>query len=110
MMGSTSVHAGAILTLGLLLTVGDAARADDQTAEQQPTLRRSSEILAQMDRPVIETPRPGRSWFVSNIHIKKKRGLEYTHVMSVKGRPMLLNVQGPVMRKKRLGLTLELRF
>ena len=110
MMGSTSVHAGAILTLGLLLTVGDAARADDRTAEQQPTLRRSIEILAQMDRPVFETPRPGRIWFVSNIHIKKKRGLEYTHVMSVKGRPMLLNVQGPVMRKKRLGLTLELRF
>jgi hypothetical protein len=30
--------------------------------------------------------------------------------MSVNGHPMLLNIQGPVMRKKRLGLTLELRF
>jgi len=110
MMGSTSAHAGAILTLGLLLTVGDAARADDPIAEQQPTLRRSVEILAQLDRPEVETPRPGRSWFVSNIHIKKKRGLEYTQVMSVNGHPMLFSVQGPVMRKKRLGLTLELRF
>ena len=58
MMRSTSVHAGAILTLGLLLGVGDTARADDHIAEQQPTLRRSVEILAQLDRPRIETPRP----------------------------------------------------
>ncbi len=110
MMGSTSVHAGAILTLGFLLTVGGAARADEETTEPKPTLRRSAEILAHMDQPALETPRPERTWFTSNVHIKKKRGLEYTHVMSVNGHPMLLNIQGPVMRKKRLGLTFELRF
>ncbi len=110
MMGSTSVHAGAILTLGFLLSVGGAARADEEPADQEPVLRRSVEILAHMDRPEMEAPRPGRTWFTSNIHIKKKRGLEYTHMMSVNGHPMLLNVQGPVMRKKRLGLTFELRF
>ena len=110
MMGSTSVRTGAILTMGLLLTVGAAARADEDSAEQEPTLHRSVEILAHMARPEIETPRPERSWFTSNIHIKKKRGLEYTHVMSFNGRPLLLNFQGPLMRKKRLGLLLELRF
>ena len=31
MMGSTSVYTGAILTLGLLLSVGEAARADEET-------------------------------------------------------------------------------
>ncbi len=110
MMGSTSVHAGGILMLGFLLTVGGAARADEQTAEPKPTLRRSAEILAHMDRPEIEMPHPERSWFISSVHIKKKRGLEYTHVMSLNERPLLLNIQGPVMRKRRLGLTLELRF
>ncbi len=110
MMASTSVRSGAILTLGLLLSVGGAARADEEAAEQTPTLRRSVEILAYLDRPEIETPRPERSWFTSNIHIKKKRGFEYTHGMSFNGRPLLLNIQGPVMRRNRLGLLLELRF
>ena len=110
MLGSTSVHAGAILTLGFLLSVGGAARADEEAAEPRPTLRRSAEILAHLDQPALEIPRPERTWFVSNIHIKKKRGFEYTHVMSVNGHPILLNVQGPLMRKNRLGLTIELRF
>ncbi len=110
MMGSTSVYTGAILTLGLLLSVGNVARADEETADYEVTVRRSIEILAHMDRPEIEMPHPERSWFVSNVHIKKKRGLEYTHVMSFNERPLLLNFQGPVMRKRRLGLTLELRF
>ncbi len=110
MMGSTSVHASAILTLGFLLSVGGAARADEETAEPKPTLRLSAKILAHMDQPALETPRPERTWFTSNVHIKKRRGLEYTHVMSVNGHPMLLNIQGPVMRKKQLGLTFELRF
>ncbi len=110
MTGSTSVYTGAILTLGLLLSVGDAARADEETAEYELTMHRSIEILAHMDRPEIEMPHPERSWFSSSVHIKKKRGLEYTHVMSFNERPLLLNFQGPVMRKRRLGLTLELRF
>ena len=110
MMGSMSVRTGAILTLGLLLSVGGAARADEDSTDQEPVLRRSVEILAHMDRPEMEAPRPGRSRFVSNIHIKKKRGLEYTHVLSFNDRPLLLNIQGPVLRKKQLGLTLELRF
>ncbi len=110
MLGSTSVHAGAILTLGFLLSVGGAARADEETAVSKPTIRRSAEILAHMDQPALETLRPERTWFTGNIHIKKKRGFEYTYLMSVNGHPMLLNVQGPVMRKNRLGLTFELRF
>ena len=110
MTGTPSVRTGAILTLGLLLSLGGDTRADEKTAVQQPTLRRSIEVLAHMDRPEIQIPRPERTWFTNNIHIKKKRGFEYTHVTSFNGRPLLFNIQGPVMRKKRLGLTLELRF
>lgn len=110
MKSASSVYTGAFLTLGLLLGVGESAGADDDTAERQPKLRRSVEILADMDRPELEAPAPERSWLLSNIHIKKKRGLEYTHVLRFNDRPLMLNVQGPVMRKRRLGLTLELRY
>ncbi len=88
-----------------LLVYAAPAASDDEQPIHEPNRKLAASALVRAEEP--ETSEEG---WLRKFHLKKKRGFEYTHVMSVNGHPMLLNVQGPVMRRNRLGLLLELRF
>ena len=56
-----------------------------------------------------------RSWLshhLDRLHIHKKSGLEYRRPFSVGERDLELRVRGPAlkMRRKRLGMSFEVRF
>ncbi len=94
-----------IAVAAALLVYAAPAASDDEQPIHEPNRKLAAGALVRAEEP--ETSE--ESW-LRKLHIKKKRGFEYTHVTSFNGRPLLFNIQGPVMRKKRLGLTLELRF
>ena len=66
----------------------------------------------------IETPPSARrrfgsppAWMGDHFHFQKGYGLEYRHILKMGAHPLEFGVQGPVIRKKkRLGVTLVVRF
>lgn len=95
----------AILTMALLLALGGTARAEDATDEEELRTKRAREIITQ-----VEKPEPQESWLRTNIHIRKKRGFEYSRPLAMGKREVLFSIHGPLMKKKRLGLGFEVRF
>ena len=97
-----------VLICGLSL-VANGARANGNDAEFEVTSPRSSEILDHIDRPG-----PGKSWLsfhLERIAVHKKAGLAYTRRLDLGERGVSFSVRGPAMgRKKRVGLSVELRF
>lgn len=60
------------------------------------------------DVPDVESPqRP--SW-LEHVHIRKGAGLEVRRSMAIGHKPVVVGLKGPVMKRKRLGLALEVRF
>ena len=95
----------AILTTALLITWGGAARAEDSTEEEESRTQRARQIITQVEESDAKA-----SWLRTHIHIRKKRGLEYSRPLAIGKHEVLFNVHGPLMKKKRLGLGFELRF
>ena len=95
----------AALTAALLLASGGTARAEDAQDEEQARTRRARQIISQ-----VEKSEPEESWLRTHIHIRKRRGFEYSRPFAMGERALVFNVHGPLMKKKRLGLGFELRF
>ena len=97
-----------VLIFGLSL-VAYGAQANDNDADFEATSPRGAEILYHIDRPG-----PGKSWLslhIERIAVHKKAGLAYTQKLNLGERGMSFSVRGPAMgRKKRVGLSVELRF
>jgi hypothetical protein len=68
---------------------------------------RSAEILMRTQEPRGETT---GSW-LENVTLRKGMGLVYRYKFETKDKQkMVLNVGGPALKKKRLGLMIELKF
>ena len=92
-----------LATLGMGLALGmPAAAATDALAPGEST--RSNPYGA----PAMQRP---PAWLGENVHYRKGVGLEYRRDLKIGHTPLELGFQGPVVRKKkRVGLTVELRF
>ena len=92
----------ATLGMGLALGMPAAAAAADALAPGESP--RSNPYGA----PAAQRP---PSWLGENVHYRKGVGLEYRRDLKLGNTPLELGFQGPVVRKKkRVGLTVELRF
>jgi hypothetical protein len=101
------LRSSALAMLGLLITASGAAAEEAEDAPP-PRIRRHAEILAQLDRPSDET-----GWLalhLERIQIHRRAGFAYTRPLSLRKRPLEFTLSGPAMRRKRVGLSFELRF
>jgi hypothetical protein len=107
------VRGTALPTLGAVLVLCLPAVAwsndSDEIAEARkaPRRARSAQVLLDMDDAVRTQQRePGGAF-----RIRKRYGFEYAHRFdSQDGPPVIFSIQGPAMPRKRLGLSLEIRF
>ena len=105
MRALVSARRGTVLpvAIGVLLLTAGGAQADPETAAPGPHLL-----------PPVSAPPPARrSWLrseLSRVHIHKKTGLAYTRQLERDGADLELSVRGPGLGRKRLGLSIELRF
>jgi hypothetical protein len=106
MRGSTAV----LLTLGALTLLSHPPPAFADPVERaeapRPARHRSAEVLLDMRDANRGDREPG-----GEFRIRKRVGFEYSHRFDAKqGPPLIFSIQGPVMGRKRLGLSFELRF
>jgi hypothetical protein len=93
--------------LTMVALSAEALAADEEDGKQPPLRRRTSEILMREQEPRGETT---GSW-LENITVRKGMGLVYRHRFETEDHhKLILNVGGPVLRKKHLGLMFEVRF
>lgn len=97
-----------LMLLGMAGTP-NAARAEEGSKEAEPTHARTAQILEELDRP-----EPGKGWLsvhLDRIRVNKKYGLAYTRRMEGGEKGMEFTLRGPALgRKKRVGLSFEIRF
>jgi hypothetical protein len=96
-----------LAALGAALTAAPpgAGAADAEEALATP-------VVSRLSAPATrgEKPRPP-AWMGENVHFKKGYGFEYRRELRMGETPLELGFKGPVVRKKkRLGLTVEVRF
>ena len=92
----------ATATLGMGLAIGMPAAADSLAAGE-PSRNNPYRIDPAKQHPP--------AWLGENVHYRKGVGLEYRRDLKLGNTPIELGFQGPVVRKKkRVGLTFELRF
>ena len=90
----------------LLVHPASAALASEPEEKPDP-IELKSEVLLSSDG-LENSERP---WLPPNFHLHKKSGFAFTHRTEFADKPMLLRLQGPVLRKqKALGLTFQIRF
>lgn len=89
-----------------LLVYAAPAASDDEQPIHEPNRKLAASALVRAEEP--ETSE--ESW-LRKLHIKKKRGFEYTHDFTLNsGKKVIFNIQGPIIRKKTPGLVFEIRF
>ena len=89
-----------------LLVYAAPAASNDEQPIHEPNRKLAAGALVRAEEP--ETSE--ESW-LRKLHIKKKRGFEYTHGFTLNsGKKVIFNIQGPVIRKKTPGLVFEVRF
>ena len=90
---------------GVLIFAAAGAEADPEAAR--------SPAPASFALPSVGAAPSERSWLrrhLSHVRIHKKTGLSYTTRVKSGGRDLELSFRGPGMGRKRLGLSLEVRF
>lgn len=90
---------------GVLIFSAASAEADPEAAP--------SSSPASFSLPAVGAGPSQRSWLrthLSRVRIHKKTGLAYTTSLERDGSDLELSFRGPGMGKKRLGLSVELRF
>ena len=93
----------AVLGAGLSLALPSAVAAELDVEPSEPAWQR----LAAEAPPA---PRPPR-WLGENVSYRKGVGLEYGGKLKLGDHPLEYGFQGPIVRKKkRVGLTFEVRF
>jgi hypothetical protein len=97
------------LLIGIL--AGPAVAQPD--GDDERAVRRATTILLHEDENEITPPQPldfGPAWLAHYVRLDKRSGFRYSRKLDVGDQEMSLRVKGPVVRKKRLGLSLEVRF
>ena len=102
---SVTLPLRSVLTVALLSTpiLGSVAKADEERVIGE--MKRPRQIVFPLAQPSQE----GR-WLSSHFHIKKGAGIAYTRSLSFGRHDVTVSVQGPVIRKRRYGLGVEVRF
>ena len=102
--GSLLAALGASLSLAIPCAAANDAEIDvDGNAIEPAWTQRLVAYPSDEKRP----PR----WLGKNVHFKKGVGLEYRSEWKLGDHPLEVGLQGPVVRKKkRLGVTFEVRF
>ncbi len=88
----------------LAVALGAPAHADDRQTAARPAPKAVVEIFTTI-QSALRT-----NWFVGQIRIKKRSGLEFRHAISVGGREYSFAVQGPLVGRRAYGLGFEFRF
>lgn len=104
-----ALAAAAALGSSILLGLPAMAAADGdlRPAHRPPKRHHGAEILLDMNDALgIERAEGG------SFRIRKRYGLEYAHRFDAQGGgpPLILSIQGPAMPRKRLGLSIEIKF
>jgi hypothetical protein len=94
-----------IITVAALLTLGTTAEAGDFSDRKELRIQHPGEIFNE-----VESSDSNVSWLETHIHLRKKRGIEYSHPFTMGKSRLLFNIHGPMMSRKRLGLGFELCF
>lgn len=93
-----------------LLAGSHPANAESAPPVREPIPQTTVEILADLDRPEMTT----EGWLsphLARVGLSGKYGLVYKRSLALGQRNVLLRVRGPALgRKKRLGLSFEVRF
>ena len=100
----------AIVGIAAVFGIGPVASAvADETAAIQPRpQRRAAEILSSLD-----DPHERESWLsdqMHHVHVRGKAGLVYQRDLAAGDRPLELQLRGPALGRKRVGLSVEVRF
>ncbi len=93
-----------IIAGALAVALGAPAQADDRKTAARTAPQATGEIFT-MIQSALQT-----NWFVSQIRIKKRSGLEFRRAISVGGRDCTFAVQGPLVGRRAYGLGFEFRF
>ena len=88
----------------LAVALGAPANADDRKTAARPAPKAAVEIFSTI-QSALRT-----HWFVGQIRIKKRSGLEFRRAISVGGRDCTFAVQGPLVGRRAYGLGFEFRF
>ena len=98
-----------LLATFALLMAPHPASAEPDRPPLEPVTHPNAEILADLDHSEIE-----EGWLsphLARVGLSGKYGLVYKRSLDLGDRKLLLRVRGPALgRKKRLGLSFELRF
>ena len=93
-----------IIAGALAVALGAPAQADDRKTATRTVPQAAGEIFTTI-QSALRT-----NWFVSQIRIKKRSGLEFRRPVSVGGRECSFAVQGPLVGRRAYGVRFELRF
>ena len=93
-----------IIAGALAVALGAPANADDRKTAARPAPKATGQIFTTI-QSALRT-----NWFVSQIRIQKRSGLEFRHAISVGGRECSFAVQGPLVGRRAYGLGFEFRF
>ena len=96
--------AGMSCAIAVLLSPPAATASEDEREGPRSVLL-TREIL---DHIEIERPTPEHGW-TSHFRLARK-GVKYARPLSFGARQLTLNVSGPVMPRKSLGLRFEVKF
>jgi hypothetical protein len=99
------------LATGALIFSAAAAQADPEAAASPSAS--PAPAASQFDLPPVGAARAEAGWLrthLSRVRVHKKTGLAYTTRLERDGSDLELSFRGPGMGRKRLGLSLEVRF
>ena len=103
------------LLLPLLLAGTSIAQAEEPLPHD-PEAKRRTVLVGGKVRPGREEPDPdmdetsNRPAWTQQLRIAKKHGFELRQPVRLGEHDITLGLKGPVMKRKRLGLTFEVRF
>ena len=103
------------LLIPLLLVGAPSADADEPTPTE-PEARRGHVLVGgklpgSRDETQLEIDAAAsRPAWMNAVHIDRKSGFEVRRSLRVGEHDVILGVKGPILKKKRLGLSIEFRF
>jgi hypothetical protein len=110
---TTRTHLGWILVP--LLLAGAPAQADEPK-KPEPEAKRSYVLVggklpaAREESPLSQDATSHRPAWLSAVQFDRKSGFAVRRSLAFGERDVILRLKGPVMKKKRLGLAVEIRF
>jgi hypothetical protein len=102
------------LLIPLLIAGASGVYAEEPVPTEPEAKRRQvlsgGSVQPSRDETPLEEEASDRPAWTQRIHIAKKYGFELRQPVRVGDHRLSFRVKGPVMKRKRLGLTFEVRF